>query len=562
MLAAVSASSQGLIIPSGSYVIQQGGNLIMGQDWTNNGSFTQNAGTVVFSGSSQNLSGSATTFKHLTISSRSTTAITTTAHTITDILKTNGTLNADNKLTLLSSTTKTALVDGASTGAANDIVMQRYLSSGFGYKYFSSPFQASTVNEFSDEIDLGSAGDFPGVHGYDETLNSTGWVYYNNSSNTLTPLRGYAVQFGTSSSPLTVDIAGDANNGSVSINLFNNNNTYTQGFNLVGNPYPSPIDWDATSGWTRTNIDDAVYYFDASNSDQYGGTYSSYINGVSSDGIADNIIPAMQAFFVHVTDGSYPVSGSLGMDNNVRVNTFNPAFHKLDPSQSPLLRIAATFAGGKKNDAAVIYFDTDASMGFDLELDAMKMMNTDAAVPNLYVLPGSGVKMSICGMPDPADSINMVPLGLETAKDGDVQFKINDMDNIPSGLNIYLTDAKTKTIQDVRINPVYQTTLAKGKHDSRFSIVFSKNPLSDSLFAPHSLNAYSSNGKIFVYLNLLTGEKGTLVVVNTLGQVIARHELNGFGYHEIPASYSSGIYIVSFYANSNVYSKKLFLGNN
>ena len=50
--------------------------------------------------------------------------------------------------------------------------------------------------------------------------------------------------------------------------------TYTKGFNLVGNPYPSAIDWDAASGWTKTNIDNAVYYFKASATDQYGGTYS------------------------------------------------------------------------------------------------------------------------------------------------------------------------------------------------------------------------------------------------------------------------------------------------
>jgi hypothetical protein len=165
-------------------------------------------------------------------------------------------------------------------------------------------------------------------------------------------------------------------------------------------------------------------------------------------------------------------------------------------------------------------------------------------------------------MPDPADSINMVPLGLETARDGDIEFRISDINNMPSGLNIYLADVKTKTIQDIRSNPLYRTTLTKGEYDNRFSLVFSKNPLSDALFASPSLSAYSANGKIYVYLNLLTGEKGTLAIVNTLGQVIARHELNGFGYHEIPASYSTGVYIVSFYTNSDVYSKKLFLGNN
>ncbi len=62
----------------------------------------------------------------------------------------NGTLASGNNLTLLSTATGTALVDGSGTGQiTGNVTMQRYLSSGFGYKYFSSPFNAATVNEFT-----------------------------------------------------------------------------------------------------------------------------------------------------------------------------------------------------------------------------------------------------------------------------------------------------------------------------------------------------------------------------------------------------------------------------
>ncbi len=40
-----------------------------------------------------------------------------------------------------------------------DVTMQRYLPSGFGYKYISSPFQAATVNELSLKLNL--AASFP-----------------------------------------------------------------------------------------------------------------------------------------------------------------------------------------------------------------------------------------------------------------------------------------------------------------------------------------------------------------------------------------------------------------
>ena len=141
-------------------------------------------------------------------------------------------------------------------------------------------------------------------------------------------MQGYSANFGSLSVADTVTLNGIVNNGPLSVTLYNHNNTYTKGYNLVGNPYPSPINWDAGAGWTKTNIDNALYYFQASTTDQYGGTYSTYINGVSSDGKATAVIPSMQGFFIHVTDGSYPVTGTLSMNNSVRITDLTHAFLK------------------------------------------------------------------------------------------------------------------------------------------------------------------------------------------------------------------------------------------
>jgi len=84
--------------------------------------------------------------------------------------------------------------------------MQRYLPSGFGYKYVSSPFQAATVNEFSNDLDL--AASFPTFYKYDENRNSAGWVSYITTTNPLNPLQGYAANFGSAAIAKTVDATG------------------------------------------------------------------------------------------------------------------------------------------------------------------------------------------------------------------------------------------------------------------------------------------------------------------------------------------------------------------
>ena len=170
---------------------------------------------LFFSGNTQEIDGtSSTSFNNITVSSGSTTTVNTSGHSVKGILLSNGTLNADGNITLLSTASKTAMIDGSGSGdVMGNIIMQRYLPSGFGYKYVSSPFQSAVVGEFSDDMDLTAT--FPTFYYYDETQNNTGWISYVNAAGALNPMRGYAVNFGSDLSPKTADVSGEVNNGSM-----------------------------------------------------------------------------------------------------------------------------------------------------------------------------------------------------------------------------------------------------------------------------------------------------------------------------------------------------------
>jgi hypothetical protein len=540
--------------------VQDGGNLVTGGNFTNNGSFTQNDGTLIFVGTTQIIDGSSTDiFNNITVASGSTTTISSTNQTIKGILKSDGTLNAGGNLTLLSTATQTALIDGDGTGdVLGNVIMQRYLAAGNGYKYISSPFQSATVNEFADDLDLNE--DFPTFYENDENDDATGWIIYTTTSNPLNPRQGYAANFGASDAPKTIDATGVVSNGTITgSTLYNRNKTYTQGFNLVGNPYPSPIDWEAVTGWTRTNIDDAIYFFNASEF-QYTGHYSSYINGVSSDDIANGIIPSMQGFFVHVSDGSFPVSATFSMNNNVRINDLAPIYHKTSPLEIPLLRLTAKYAGDNAStDAAVIYFDELATKSFDNHFDALKMMNTNEKLPNIYIHAADSTKMSINAIPIPTDSLDAIPLGLALSKDGIIVIKATTIQYLPTNLTYYLADAKTRNIQVIEPNKEYSFSLSAGEYLDRFSIVFSKKDIANTIFSYNGLNAYSNGHKLLVNLNLATGYTGDFVIRNMLGQDIYSTTLTGYGYHELSLPDAAGIYFLSFQSSAGIFSKKVFL---
>ena len=567
-----SVTTFGNVVISGSSSLTAPSVMNVSLNYTNNGSFSHNNGKMVFNGTTQTIGGTVPTlFNNLEISTGSTTSVSTSGHTLYGILLSNGTLSANGNLTLLSTSGRTALIDGSGTGnVTGDVIIQRYLTSGFGYKYFSSPFSNATVGNFSGYVDL-SPLIFPRFYRYDENRTSAGWIKYIEPAGQLAPMHGYAVNLGPDPASTTLSITGTVNNGTlVPITLTNHSHTYTNGFNLIGNPYPSPIDWDAASGWTKTNVDNAIYFFNASgtgadapanDSLQFQGTYSSYVNGIPS-GNADNIIPAMQGFFVHVST-IHPVDATIIFNNGIRVNNLNPVFKSMNLNQRSLLRLNAGFEDeGMPADPAVIYFDDMATPSFDRDLDALKMMNTDARVPNLYALSQDGQKLSISGIPY-TDSISRIPLGLKTALNGWVTFNAPEIDQMPSGLNIYLVDAITRTNHDLKANPKYRVYLKAGGYVNRFSLVFSYTELTlpPLIIDAEKFTVSPTGGVWTINLNLAENERGILQMVNMLGQVKYRKEVFGNETIEMDIRTNSGVYIISLISGNKSYSKKIIIQN-
>jgi hypothetical protein len=557
-----------ITIDNGSSLTVSGNTLKISGVITNNGTFTADAGTIEMDGSVAQVIDAdifaGNTIEDLIINNPSGVTLLGTLKITGIVTSQNGDLATGGYLTLLSTAAQTALIDGSGTGTiSGNVIMQRYLSSGFGYKYFSSPFQAATVNEFSDEVNL--ADPFPPIFKYDESRTSSGWVSYVTPANTLNPLEGYAVNFGSSATPVTVDITGTVNNGNQSRTIYNNNNTYTLGFNLAGNPYPSPIDWDAASGWTKTSIDDALYYFKASATDQYGGTYSTYINGVSSDGLATNIIPSMQGFFVHVTDGSYPVTGTLGMTNSVRVTDLTHIFLKSAAfSSSQLLRMKVCFMNDTlEADPMVVYFNGNATGDFDSKFDALKLYNTDLNFPNLYSFSTDQSKLSINALPFLTEEYISIPLGLKLNKAGDIIFRLSNIDDQIATEGVYLIDVVAGTSVDMISDKEYSVSLSTGEYTDRFylNIGAVQTSYQEINEKDDLINIYSSYGILKVNISRLPGGKGLMQVFDLLGRKLYSKQIYEEGYHEYTPGLANGIYIIRFECGKEIITKKIVIRN-
>lgn len=564
----ITGTVNNISINSGSSLTITNGILRISGSVINNGLFAASDGTVELNGSSLQIISPGlfenNIVRDLIVNNPSGVSLQGSLNISGSLKITSGTLNSNGFLTLLSTPSQTAYVDGTGNGSINgNLTMQRYLPAAFGYKYISSPFTSATVNELADEVNLSDP--FPVVYRYDESRTTSGWISYVNPAGLLTPLSGYAVNFGSSTDPVTADITGIVNNGPLEVTLYNNNNTYTQGFNLVGNPYPSPIDWDHATGWIKTNIDNALYFFKASTTDEYGGTYSTYINGISSDGIAGPIIPSMQGFFVHVSDGIYPVTGILGLDNNVRVTNQTQPFIKKGESARPgLLRLTAAYDDEiKYSDPAVIYIDTKASMNFDSELDALKLMNTDYDSPSFFSVSADAKKLSINSIPPLNVDPYKIPLGLRLYKKGFIVFRADELFEEISKMDIFLTDETLETSMKLSAGSYYRVFLNEGDHNNRFYLEI--NPVSTGIKPPAEIDKlfkiYSYRGTLFADIGVLPGNSGTIMICNLAGQILFSKKIDYPGQYEFNPGLKNGIYLVRFTTDRESTTQRIFIQN-
>ena len=541
----VTGSLNNLTIDSGSSLEVTGNTLQIAGTISNSGTLSARSGTIEMNGSAAQVIGPGVfqgdSILNLIVNNASGVSITGTLGITGIVYPVSGELESNGNLILKSGPAETALIDGSGSGTVSgNVTIQRYLDQGFGYKYISSPFQSSTVSELADDIDL--AFWYPTLFKYDESRTTSGWVAHNNPADALIPIYGYAANFGSVLDADTFDVSGVVNNGALSVTLYNNNNTYTQGMNLVGNPYPSPIDWDAAAGWTKTNIDDAIYFFKASSTDQYGGTYSSYIAGISSDGVVTNIIPSMQGFFVHVSDGAYPVTGTLGVNNSVRVTDKTQSFSKSKSGKSksssyPLIRISAEFSDDQKSiDPSVIYFHPFANSEYDFDTDALKLLNTDFGVPNIYSLLSDGKKLSINSLPENIEFPVRIPLGLKTNRPGEIIIKLRDLDSYFENKNIYLYDALTSVNQPLLNGGAYNVSLPSGEYHNRFYLDLSQvaTSIPEEETDLNSFSAFEVDNILRVNIYDKPESGASISIINLLGQVVNNYRISYQGVHEYP----------------------------
>lgn len=388
----------------------------------------------------------------------------------------NATLATGNKLVLVSDANGTASVSeipGTATITGN-VIVQRYVPALVRRSRMVSPnVRYFTFADLKDDMFVtGSGGATNGfdasgpnqttVYTYQEsTSGGRGWKAISNISNSLTPGLGALVFVRgdrTLSSPqwytapyvsqnaVTIDFVGPLNIGDISpaISYTSTGSTGDDGWNMVGNPYPSAISWSAI---TKNNL--AAFYY------VYDPASGSYVANDNSVPIASG-----QAFLVQATG----VAPSIKFTESCKT-TSSPTYYFKTASNPFTVKMIKDSLNA---DVAFLSFGTNANKGLDLNEDALKMTNS---VINLGFYIDNNTMLQFNKTPE-IQTLDTFILSA-TAANGTYKLEFSYLNTIPSNQSVYLRDLFTNTFTNLRTTSTYSftTTSNAASKGNRFQII-------------------------------------------------------------------------------------------
>lgn len=319
--------------------------------------------------------------------------------------------------------------------------------------------------------------------------------------------------------------------------------TYTasegDGWNLIGNPYPSGLDWTALDK-SAGNIGAAFYIVDPTD-----GSYNSS-NGSIGDLIPANEIPANQGFFIQVSAAS-----SIGIATADQVHTSNDFYKAEEVFEETLV---VDLQGSSSSNKTYFQFRNDATKDFDFHADAYKLFGWADHAQIFSEL--EDVQYSINCLPYSEETIT-VPLGIYLQSDEELSLNFSGMETFFNTIKIELEDKQSGTTQNIRENSVYTFQASTQDNAKRFLLHFNGVTGVDDVEKVSDIQIYSVDNDI--YINSLEDLSAEILVYTVNGQLIHRNQMNAESLKRISLGVSSGVYLVNVVTEETTTTQKVYV---
>jgi hypothetical protein len=402
----------------------------------------------------------------------------------------NGNMRFENNSVLLCGGVATAVPTKNYSGTVSGNIV--YVRSGTvygGYNYWSSP-----INSANTDLLLSNYGN--NIYEYNNqnpgsvtntllgwSAITTGTTSIPGSGVTMTTGKGYIQTFAGNGS---VTFTGTPNQTSVSIPTTVNG---TNNFNLLGNPYPAALSYDAFkasnpalgSVYLWSNVGATIPY----NVSSYVVMSSLGLAGNSVSGFTEREIGPTQGFLTNVSS-----AGNINFSpNHVVPNYPGNTTQFLESNPLSLIRLRLTNPNQISFDVLVGFGDTGTE-GVDFGYDSPRMPSSD--ILELYSLIGEQ-QYTTQFLPNLTNT-RVVDLGTVMSEAGTHTFDLTGFDNFDSSVRVYLEDVLTGEFHNMNLSSSYSFTNDPSFINTRFRLHF---------MAPIAVSVTGtcleqSNGKIII----------------------------------------------------------------
>ncbi len=388
--------------------------------------------------------------------------------------------------------------------------MQKSISQG-AWHLISIPCTGITSNIFLDD--------------YLQSWNEAGsnWSDIVETTELLNIKQGYSLWPVASKANTTYTFTGTPLTGNQSISITASGSGESAGMNLVGNPYPSSIDWNELDESYGT-----VYYWDSQN-----GHYDTWSGSGNTNG-GQQYLPPMQGFFVYTTSPK-----SFSLSNACRTHSNATSFYKNTAIANNSIRLQA--AKDAVSTDMLLIFNEGALPGFEIETDAWKILSGTEGLPELYSYENNErLALNVRPMAE------TIQLGFAVATAGTYSIGISEIADINTAI---LEDSKLNIFHDLTEGD-YSFDWSLNDAETRFKLHFNTTAVED--INSNAMQVYVAGGNIIIQ----SGTQPQLIILTDItGRTLGLSE----NAQQIPAPKTSGVYLVTVESENQQITKKIII---
>jgi hypothetical protein len=341
------------------------------------------------------------------------------------------------------------------------------------------------------------------------------------------------------------------NTSTVTAPLGFSGNATLHGFNLLGNPFMSGLDWNyiISDPGFPANTSKSLY-FTRDNTD------CSYASGVGVPSDVNGIIPPMQGFFTK----TYATGNSIVLSADARTHDNIHARYKGYGTEQVIPMVRLSLAGPDITDETVVRFDEGAKTDWDNDFDASKMFALDTRT---YICTQISEELySINGQPFPETTID-IPIVLNLIADGSHTISTIELQGLQD-YRVRLVDLEVNTSRELSTTPQYTFNSPKGLISDRFVLRVATVAYGTETVTGETVpfNIYQLSGKIQIMpeSNIWEGKTGSVNIMDITGRTTSVNgnvRFNSGNIITIDSPEQTGIYIVDIRSGVLRYTRKI-----